>query len=60
LEEWRGKEYAKSIGMYVRAALALDDRAADFIERNIEGAIKTLQGGLTDIVRVRKALRSEQ
>jgi hypothetical protein len=59
LEEWRGKEYAKSVGMYVKVALALDERSLDYQVRNIEGAIKTLQVGITDINKVRKALRNE-
>lgn len=59
LEEWRGKEYAKSVGMYVKVALALDERSLDYQVRNIEGAIKTLQGGITEITKVKKALRNE-
>ena len=59
LEEWRGKEYVKSVGMYVKVALALDERSLDYQVKNIEGAIKTLQGGIADITKVKKALRNE-
>lgn len=59
LEEWKGKEYAKSVGMYVKVALSLDERSLDYQVRNIEGAIKTLQVGITDITKIKKALRNE-
>lgn len=59
-EEWRGKEYAKSVGMYVKVALALDDRTLDYQVGNLERAIETLQGGIKEITKVRKALRAEQ
>lgn len=59
LEEWRGKEYAKSVGLYVKVALSLDERSLDYIIRNIEGAAKTLQLGLTEIAKIKKSLRAE-
>lgn len=58
LEGWKGKEYAKSVGMYVKVALALDERTLDYITRNLENGVKTLQGGITEITKVKKALRN--
>jgi len=59
LEEWRGKEDAKSVGMYVKVALSLDEDSLNYQVRSIESAIGTLQGGIAEITKVKKALRAE-
>lgn len=60
LEEWRGKEYAKSVGMYVKVALQLDERSLNYNIQAIESAVRTLQGGVAEINKVKKVLRSEK
>jgi hypothetical protein len=59
LEEWRGKEYAKSVGMYVKFALELDGNSLGYNMRAIESAIATLQKGVADINKIKKALRND-
>lgn len=60
LEQWRGHKYAKSLGMYVKVALDLDERSLDWNIQNLEGAIRTFQGGISEINKVKKALRAEK
>ncbi len=59
LAEWKGRDYAKSVGMYVKFALELDDHSLGYNIRAIENAIATLQAGVADINKVKKALRNE-
>lgn len=59
LEEWRGKEYAKSVGMYVKLALGLDERSLEYVIHSIEGTVATLQKGIADITKIKKVLREE-
>ena len=58
LDKWRGTTHTKAVGMYVKVALSLDERSLDYQVRSIESAIKTLQGGITEINKVKKALRN--
>lgn len=60
LENWRGKEYAKSLGMYVKFAMELTDRSLDYDIRHIEQAVSTLQRALVDVKKVKSLLGSEQ
>jgi hypothetical protein len=56
LETWRGKEYAKSLGMYVKFAMELSDRTLEYDIRHIETAISSLQKALGDIKKVKSNL----
>lgn len=60
LQEWQGKEYAKSVGLYVKFALEMDDRSLGYILRSLESAANTLQEGVKEIAKVKKALRKEE
>lgn len=54
--EWRGKEYTKTLGVYVKAWLNLTDRSLDYDIRNIENAISTLQRSVIDMKKIKKTL----
>lgn len=56
LEEWRGKEYAKSVGMYVKVALELDERSLDYKIQSIEGAVKSLERAIIDVKKIKASL----
>lgn len=55
-DEWRGKEFAKSLGTYVKFAMDLGERSLDYNIRSIESAISTLQRAVVDVKKVKSSL----
>jgi hypothetical protein len=43
---WRGKEYTKSLGVYVKLAMEINENRLDYDIKNIEYAVKSLQDAL--------------
>lgn len=56
LENWRGKEYAKSLGMYAKVALNLDDYTLRYGIKGIEDTISSLQSAISDMKKIKKDL----
>lgn len=56
LEGWRGKEYAKTLGMYVKVAMELSETTLEYDIRHIESAIKSLERALTDVRKIKNSL----
>lgn len=56
LESWRGKEYAKSLGMYVKLAMDLNERTLEYDIRHIESAISSLQRAIVDVKKIKNSL----
>lgn len=53
LESWRGKSYAKTLGMYVKYAMELNERTLEYDINNIQGAIKSLERALVDVKKIK-------
>lgn len=53
LEEWRGKEFAKTLGVYVKMAMELNERTLEYEIRNIESAISSLEKAVIDIKKIK-------
>ena len=60
LESWRGKEYSKNLGMYVKFAMELDDRSLDYQIRNIESAVSSLQRAVIDVKKIKSNLGKKE
>lgn len=60
LESWRGKEYSKSLGMYVKLAMDLNDRTIEWDIKHIESAISSLQRAVVDIKKIKNNLGKNQ
>lgn len=58
-EQYRGKEYQKSLGMYVRAGMALTDRSMAYSIQTIEGSIRTLESAVKEMKKIEPVLKSE-
>lgn len=58
-EEWRGKEYAKTMGMYVKFAMQLNENTIGYDIRQIESAIRSLQTALADVNKIKKVMTHE-
>ncbi len=56
LESWRGKEYSKSLGMYVKFALKLDDTTLEYGIRNIETSISSMKKAIEDMKKIKSNL----
>ncbi len=56
LDSYKGKEYAKSVGMYVNVALKLDEIRVGYNTRCIESAIGSLQKALVDMNKIGNSL----
>lgn len=54
--EWRGKEYTKTLGVYVKAWLDLTDRSLDYDIQRIESTISTLQKSVIDMKKIKKTI----
>lgn len=59
LSTWRGKEYAKTLGTYVKLAMDLNEKTLDYDTRLIESAIKSLQRAVVDIKKIKNSLGKE-
>lgn len=55
LESWRGKQYAKSLGMYVKFAMELDERTLEYDIQNIENAIDSLNRAIVEVKKIKRA-----
>lgn len=60
LESWRGKQYSKSLGMYVKFAMEMDERTLGYHVRDIEQAIASLNRAITDVKKIKTALSQEE
>lgn len=60
LTEWRGKEHMKSLGLYVRFAMALGDNTLSYKVREIESTIETLQRAVIEVKKIQKGLKGEE
>ena len=54
--EWRGKEYVKSLGMYVKFAMDLSQSALNYDIQHIESAISSLQRAIVDVKKIKNTL----
>lgn len=59
-DAWRGKEYFKSLGMYVKVAMDLDAYSIEYGVRNIEGTIKSLEKVVVDMKKIRTVVKEEK
>ena len=55
-EEWRGKEYAKTLGMYVKVAMELNERTLDYDVQRIESAVSSLQRAVVEVKKIKNNL----
>lgn len=60
LESWRGKEYAKSIGMYVKFAMELDERTLEYNIKHIESTVSSLQRAIIDCKKIKSNLITKE
>lgn len=56
LENWRGKEYAKTLGMYVKVAMELNERTLESDIRNMQNAIKSIERAVVDVKKIKGLL----
>lgn len=56
LEEWRGKEYVKTLGEYVKFAMHLNEDTLRYHTRDIESAMKSLERALVDVKKIKKLI----
>jgi hypothetical protein len=56
LIRWRGKDYVKTIGAYVKMALEIDSHSLNSSISNIESAIKTLTKASAEIKQIKKEI----
>jgi len=55
-ENWRGKEYTKSLGMYVKVGMELTERTLEYDIRNIESAVSSLQRAVVEVKKIKGSL----
>lgn len=60
LEEWKGKGYSKTLGMYVKAALKMDRDSLQYGLGAIQNTISTLQRGIVEMGNIQKVLKSAE
>jgi hypothetical protein len=58
-ESWRGKEYTKTLGMYVKFFMELEENSLSYKVRDIESAIKSLQSALVDVKKIKSSIEKE-
>lgn len=58
--EWRGKEYSKSLGLYVKFAMGLGESDLNYRTREIESTINTLNKALSEIKKIKNSLVSNE
>ena len=56
LESWRGKEYPKTLGMYVKIAMELNERTLEYDIQHIESAVKSLERAMVEVKKVKTQL----
>lgn len=59
LESWRGKDYTKTLGMYVKYAMQLDDNLFKYHLRDIENTIKSLERAVVEVKKIRNNFEKE-
>lgn len=55
-DEWKGKEHAKTLGMYVKLAMDLNERTLEYDIRHIESAISSLQRAIVDVKKIKNTM----
>lgn len=55
-DTWKGKEYSKKLGMYVKFAMDLDDRSLNYQIQNIENAVASLERAVVDVKKIKSNL----
>lgn len=59
LQEWQGKEYQKSLGMFVKVGMELTSRSLTYNIQSIEGSIRTLENAVKEMKKIAPVLKNE-
>lgn len=58
-ESWRGKQYTKSLGLYVNVAMKLNEDTLKYDLSRIEDVVKSLERAATDMRKIKNELGKE-
>lgn len=56
MESWRNKEYPKTLGMYVKFAMGLNEQTLNYSVKEIEIVIKSLSKAISDISKIKSLI----